>query len=41
MGGVDKFGNFVAEFCGKVDLFGRILGLQVSVEGRDDVAVNL
>lgn len=41
MGGADKFGDFVAEFCSEVDLFGRILGLQVSVEGRDDVAVNL
>lgn len=41
MGGADKFGDFVAEFCGEVDLFGRFLGLQVSVEGRDDVAVNL
>lgn len=41
MGGADKFGDFVAEFCGEVDLFGRILGLEVAVEGRDDMAINL
>lgn len=41
MGGVDKFGDFVAEFCGEIDMFGRILGLQVSIERRDDVAINL
>lgn len=41
MGGADKFGDFIAEFCGEIGLFGRILGLEVAVEGRDDVAVNL
>lgn len=41
MCGVDQFGDFVAEFCGEIDMFGRILGLQVSVKRRDDVAVNL
>lgn len=41
VGGSDEFGDFVAEFCAEVDLFGRLLGLEVSVEGRDDMAVNL
>lgn len=41
MGGADQFGDFVAEFCRGVELFGCLLGLEVAVEGRDDVAVNL
>lgn len=41
MGGADEFGDFVAEFCGEVELFRLLLGLEVAVEGRDDVAVNL
>lgn len=41
MGGADEFGDFVAEFCCKVELFGLLLGLKVTIEGRNDVAVDL
>lgn len=39
--GVDDLGNFRFEFLGVLDLFVEFLRLEVAVEGRDDVAVDL
>lgn len=41
MRGVDDLGDFGLQFFGVLDLFVELLGLQVAVEGRDDVAVEL
>ena len=41
IGGGDEFAEFVAELAGKAGLVGGLLGLEVAVEGRDDVAVDL